>query len=165
MSVNDSISQDGEGVKYSLPETDPIKRAELVAALRNLADIYEGNPTLPLVSGDLWIHQSSNDQLTREAAAGILRAFPGKNIKKELGPTMAFDIELTTGSIVAGLIRVTVAVNRDLVCRKIEKEIEVEEHIPTRFEQQDVPVEFETRLVTKTVSEWVCDEPLIGAAA
>lgn len=46
-------------------------------------------------------------------------------------------------------------------CRKVDKVIEVDEQVPVRFEDQvqtvQVPVEFETRRVQKTFSEWVCD--------
>lgn len=113
-----------------------------VAGLRAMADFFDSRPTMPVPMFPS-IHIFAQD---RDEMAFIARQLG--SAKKDYNDQFAgLNKEF-------GNITLRICVNREQVCRAVDKEVEVEEQVPTGFE---------LRTVKRTVREWVCDEPLLAA--
>lgn len=113
-----------------------------VASLREMADFFEAHPTLQSPAYPV-LHVFPKD---RAAMAAIAREIGGA--RKDYNEAY-FNLDKQFGNA-----QVRFCIDREQVCRRIDKEIEVEE---------SVPIGFELRTVKRTVSEWECSEPLLAA--
>lgn len=141
------------------------EREDFIRGLRDIANMYEANPELRVpftyeddryLAAAIVIHHEVD---TKGKLAKIARIFGSceKRYEGDYFRLVKF----------FGPIKLSTFCTREKVCTRIDEEVEVEEQVPTEFVEEVVqkPVAFETKMVTKTVSRWVCDEPLLAATA
>lgn len=123
-------------------------RPGYIAGLRQLADILEAHPDLPLPYGGtttselLWIANSRQDH--KQVAATFARTIPGVVAKQPRGT----DLDLI--GRIAGL-HVQLIVDRDAVCERVVVGSETVT-VPARPATEATPEQTETREVV----EWRC---------
>lgn len=133
-----------------------VTRHDFTAGLRELADILDDNPELPLpfsgtTSGLLWIASGGQDD-HRDAAAAFTRAIPGTLHKKVRDN--AFDL---SGNVQG--VRVNLIVDRDAVCSRVVVGTE-QVTIPATPATDAAP----EQTVEREIVRWDC-APILGERA
>lgn len=149
---DDEYEDDEADLAEIAAQQEAAKRAEWLNGVRSLADFIEANPDFGVPYGGFtqYLYAGDSDE-TKSALAAMARML-GTAAKE----TSDFYFQLTR---MFGPIPFTVAVDREMVCRKVVTGVEtVEVQVPPEG------VEMVTVTEQRETFEWICPESILRPA-